>query len=321
MDRVSTSNILEENIVMKISNIETDITDHCNLSCADCSHHSPYITKGFYDINQFERDINTIAHRVQCEWFKILGGEPLLNTNIEQYIDILRSSGICNKIAIFTNGTLLHRVSIDTFKDVDCVVVSRYPGTGKYKNLITTNVERLREHVDVIHNYYDTFEAQNFLTVNDSVELVQQIFDRCKLRYECNAIYKGYFYKCIACQRKGQFLSKHGVNDLKLSDPAVDGISIYADNFTEQFIKYYYSNEPLYACRYCTGSSGRDVAHSNKLTKPSTAVNDVICKDKLKLPPVCESQSISFLQADIISRTTSVSGREFIDNDGLSHDI
>jgi organic radical activating enzyme len=303
---------------MKICNIETDITDHCNLTCAECSHHSPYISKGVYPLDQFEKDVNTFAESVQCEWFKILGGEPLLNRELSSYIDALQTSGICKKIALFTNGTLLHRVDPQVFQHIDCLVVSRYPGSDKYTEHVRSNVEKFRDILPVVHNYYDMFEAQNFLEANESPELVQQIFDRCKLRYECNAIYKGKFYKCMACVRKEEFLGKYNVRDEKLSSTG-DGISLYGENLTRRFLEYYYSTTPLAACRFCTGSSGKDIPHSNKLTPPKACIHDVVCPDKLRGPPLHQTAGINNIRSNIITRSPAVSSQTFTDNDGLDH--
>ncbi len=305
---------------MNICNIETDITDHCNLTCSNCSHHSPYVTKGFYDIKQFQHDIDKSSEFLSCNWFKLLGGEPLLNESISEYVTHLRRSDICKNIAIFTNGILLNRVSVDLLMSVDCVVVSRYPGNTSYTNLVKKNVDQARKHVKVIHNFYDKFEAQEFTHENDDKELVKKIFDRCRLRYECNAIYKGHFYKCMACQRKYDFLKANNIEYNILSDPSVDGVAIHEPEFTKRFMKYYYSDVPLAACRFCTGSSGKDVAHINKLQKPEQFVTDVVCPEKLKQPPVSQTKDFNKIFSTPTNKLNK-SFEEFIDNDGVVHKL
>ena len=304
--------------MIKINNIETDIADHCNLKCKNCSHHSPYAVKGFYSIEDFENDVNQISKKINCNWFKLLGGEPLLNKNFYLYSEILKKSKICDKVALFTNGILLGKFKKELYKNFDCIVVSRYPGSENYKNLILKNIEELKDTVKVIHNYYDEFEEQEFLQKNTNKKLVQQIYDRCKLRYECNTLYKGYFFKCIASQRKGDFLKSNGIIDKKLFDKNTDGVYIYDSNFLSNFIKYYYSDKPLYACQYCTGSCGKDVPHEREKNKNiPKEIDKILSKEKLSLPPLKIENNIQFLQPNINSR--SISYETVIDNDGILH--
>ena len=304
--------------MIKINNIETDIADHCNLKCKNCSHHSPYAVKGFYSLEDFKNDVNQISKKINCNWFKLLGGEPLLNKNFYLYSKILKESEICDKVALFTNGLLLGKFDKKLYKDFDCIVVSRYPGSENYKNLILKNIEKLKDTVKIIHNYYDEFEEQEFLQKNANKKLVQQIYDRCKLRYECNTLYKGYFFKCIASQRKGDFLKSNGIIDEKLFDKNTDGVYIYDSNFLSNFIKYYYSDKPLYACQYCTGSCGKDVPHEREKNKNiPEKIDKILSKEKLLLPPLKIENNIQFLQPNIKNR--SISYETVIDNDGILH--
>ena len=41
--------------------LEYNLADHCNLSCRECSHLSPYIRKYFASIESFERDLSRLA--------------------------------------------------------------------------------------------------------------------------------------------------------------------------------------------------------------------------------------------------------------------
>jgi organic radical activating enzyme len=304
--------------MIKINNIETDIADHCNLSCKNCSHHSPYAVKGFYSIEDFKKDVNTVSKSVNCNWFKLLGGEPLLNKTFYEYSKILKDSNICDKVALFTNGILLGKYKKELYKDFDCIVVSRYPGSENYKKLILKNIDDLKNYVKIIHNYYDEFEEQEFLQKNDNKKLVQDIYDRCKLRYECNTIYKGYFFKCIASQRKGDFLKSNGIVDNKLFDKNTDGVNIHSKDFLSKFLKYYYSDKPLYACQYCTGSCGKDVPHESKKNKNIPyKIEDILSIDKLKEPPIKLLNNIQFLQPNI--KTRSIDYQTIVDNDGILH--
>lgn len=295
-----------------INNLESDITDHCNLKCENCSHHSPFIKRGEYSIEEFEKDISVFSKYVNSEWYKLLGGEPLLNIKLQQYIDIIKQYGISKKVAIFTNGTLLEKVDRQVLESVDCISVSVYP--TRYKPDILDAVNKLKSQIKTtfIVNEINTFEQQDFLQENTDKKLLSYIWDNCKIKLECNAVYKGYFSKCMTSFRKKEFLKKFNI-DVNF-DPNVFGCDIHRDDFKRRFLEYYYSNKLLDPCRWCTGSSGRDVLHkqiSNNYI-PSNNIADIIDIDRK-----ININDPQFSKPDIITRKLKV--KSFVDIDGIHH--
>lgn len=108
-------NQLKQNLIFKIWRfyriylspciLEIHLANHCNLNCKSCNHYSPVSEPSFLDFNSFKSNID---HLIGLNFnFRLLGGEPLLNPQIEQFIIYLRKNFNNSKIEIITNGLLL----------------------------------------------------------------------------------------------------------------------------------------------------------------------------------------------------------------------
>lgn len=305
-----------------ISNLETDVADHCNLKCKHCAHHSPYLNRSFYSATEFEKDIKSISTILHSEWFKVLGGEPLLNTDLFQYIKIIKKYKISDNIAIFTNGILLDRVGVEVLDGIDVLYVSEYPLTPNLNEKIKSGILRVRKShpkLTIIHNYYNTFGAQEFTVKNDDKQLVKKIWDRCKLRFECNTIYRGYFSKCIVARRKRDFLmAANCVEDYDaLNTLESDNCNLHTPNLRERFLKYYFSDTPLDTCKWCAGSCGKSVPHRQNTDRhiEHNTISDVIDIEALSKPSLLTQQSYFHVSAAL----RKVKSTTVIDNDGIHH--
>lgn len=91
-----------------IPHLETHVTHSCNLKCKNCSH---YCDIGYYAPIDHRSKIESIkewSQKIVIDKFAILGGEPLLESQVTDYIE---SVAKCFKNAerrLVTNGLLLH---------------------------------------------------------------------------------------------------------------------------------------------------------------------------------------------------------------------
>lgn len=69
-----------------INNLEMDIAHVCNLHCRGCSHYSNYTLKGIVDFESGGRWISQWAERITPQRFRMLGGEPMLNPRLCDYV-------------------------------------------------------------------------------------------------------------------------------------------------------------------------------------------------------------------------------------------
>lgn len=114
-------------------NYEIHLVDNCNLNCAGCSHFSPLAEPNELTPETYEDNLKKISQNVldKMTSIRLLGGEPLLNKDINEIIKISRKYFKNAYITIITNGILLRRMSdlfYDTCKDNNVAITITYYG-------------------------------------------------------------------------------------------------------------------------------------------------------------------------------------------------
>lgn len=91
-----------------IPNVEFYITNVCNLTCSNCNRFNDYDFKGWQRWADYEDIYRAWSSRVRLQRITILGGEPLLNPSLLDWVD-----GINNlwdrSVQVLTNGTRLNK--------------------------------------------------------------------------------------------------------------------------------------------------------------------------------------------------------------------
>jgi organic radical activating enzyme len=240
---------------------EYNLTEHCNLKCAGCDHSSPLLPKKFADLAQFQRDLIALSQVMHLGELRLLGGEPLLHPYLLAFLESARESRLADEITLVTNGVLLHHCDPKTFELINRLRVSLYPGIRL--RIETRELEALSRR----HNFrlelrrYDSFRFTTINKRHEDAALVEQIFKRCEFvhSWSCHTIHEGYYFKCSPAP----FLTTR----LALRDEAVvnrdlDGVRIHENpRLREELEAYLSAEEPLEACYYCLGSSGRSFPH------------------------------------------------------------
>jgi organic radical activating enzyme len=131
-----------------IPNIEFYITNVCNLNCADCNRFNDYNFSGTQRWSDYESVYARWASSVRLQKITILGGEPLLNPTILDWIDGINR--LWNKrVQILTNGTRLNRIPglydrLTTSPDLKLPRVRNYVGVSLHN---ANDRERLFEEI------------------------------------------------------------------------------------------------------------------------------------------------------------------------------
>lgn len=112
--------------------LESDITDRCNLNCRGCCHFANFhFEDEFYPIENYRRDISQIAQTCDVLTFRLLGGEPLVMKNLDEYLILARQYFPQAYLGIVTNGTLIPSIqqkTLDILRKTNFVVyISVYP--------------------------------------------------------------------------------------------------------------------------------------------------------------------------------------------------
>ncbi len=88
---------------------EVNISDHCNLNCKMCTHFSPISQKEFYSLDQYKKDIERLGVLFNHDigYMILMGGEPLLNPQLDGFIKVARTTFPKCNISVHSNGILL----------------------------------------------------------------------------------------------------------------------------------------------------------------------------------------------------------------------
>jgi len=93
---------------LDIEFLEIHAAHGCNLTCDSCSHFSNQGHTGLLTPKSADQQMALWSERLNPMSFSILKGEPLLNKDIEQIMEVARKHWK-NDIYLITNGLLLHR--------------------------------------------------------------------------------------------------------------------------------------------------------------------------------------------------------------------
>ncbi|MBE6051179.1 MAG: radical SAM protein [Clostridium sp.] len=89
----------------KFKRVYVEITNVCNLSCSFCPKTKRKYK--FLDVDSYKKVLESLKPYTQYIYFHLMG-EPLLNPNLEEFLNIAYEEGF--KVNITTNGTLLPKV-------------------------------------------------------------------------------------------------------------------------------------------------------------------------------------------------------------------
>lgn len=121
--------------------LECGIVEHCNLNCKGCNALSNVSDKEFLDLNKYEQDLVQLSRLFSgIQYFKLLGGEPLLHPEIEMFIKITRKYFPGAEIVVHSNGLLIPKMKEELFYSMNYLnasfIFTAYPPTMAMKREI-----------------------------------------------------------------------------------------------------------------------------------------------------------------------------------------
>lgn len=268
--------------------IEYNLADHCNLSCHECSHLSPYVRKQFPSLEGFQRDVLRLAEVYRVQRFRFVGGEPLLNRDLVRFVRAVRESGIAHDIEIVTNGVLLERIDDEILKHVNAIAVSVYPSAGDLTSLLRSTRERCNQRgVRLRVEHIGQFRRMQVPVPTDKL-LAEQIFNSCLIAHtwSCQTFYEGFFYLCSRPIYTDSYLLKRGIPPGHFRQ--IDGVALHEPDLLSRLRTYLQSVTPLAACKHCLGTVGkydthRQLTHEERKHPPvPEAVNESIDATRLR---------------------------------------
>lgn len=98
------------NHLPRISLLETMATFSCTLACRSCTNYSDYGMKGGYvRWSQMQDWLDVLFTRLRVDCFSVIGGEPFLNPELENWVNSFRERYPYITLMILTNATLLDK--------------------------------------------------------------------------------------------------------------------------------------------------------------------------------------------------------------------
>ncbi len=131
-----------------LSFVEIMVTQACNISCHGCTNYSDLSHAGYLTWEQGKKQIEPWLDRVEILDFGILGGEPLINPDIRNWIVGLRELLPNAQIRFTTNGLLLE-------KHYDVVQLLSDIGNSVFKITMHTNTTSVEKIIEKISAEYD----------------------------------------------------------------------------------------------------------------------------------------------------------------------
>lgn len=240
--------------MIRIPHLETDVTVACQLSCVACNHMvSMWRQHGVWKANpdQIKKDLLHLSSFLHADKWGALGGEPLLHPELPLITRIVKDSGICDCVEVWTNGLLLEKMK-DTFwySPIDVIVLSRYEGKltddqmGKigelcYKAGFELEIKDERSW----HNFRTNLES-----IPTDVDNTKKKFDGCFFKSFSRVVNNGHFYICCCAPHMPRLIQGRVEGS--------DGIPV--EGLTEDTLRAYLTRtEPLGCCTIC---AGRDTA-------------------------------------------------------------
>jgi hypothetical protein len=226
--------------------LEFHIADQCNLNCAACQHFSGLVKKSHYpDFEKFSRDLEELHKYIKdIGRIRILGGEPLMNPDIEKYVALVREIYPYSELYVVTNGILLESMPdsfFETMKNNGArLALSLYPPffdkLGEWRDFA---IERgvVLECEGEIHEFS---KVQSLYPVSDE----NQKFYDC-IQANCNNLYEGHIAACFlpfTIHYFNEYFDKH--------IPSTGAINLYDYGLTTRALKERLLT-PFETCRYC----------------------------------------------------------------------
>jgi hypothetical protein len=271
---------------------ETMITYACNLSCVGCTNYSDYNTRGWVAWDQGQQWISDWLERVDIPDFGIIGGEPLMNPEVVDWIYGVRSLLPDSQIRFTTNGVLLERnpKALTALMEIgNCVIKLSVHQPHKFytqqaiKTLLElTEWQPIKEHgmqrwigpnqmrlqINFPQQFVKSFRGQFYnMLPHDSNPA--EAFAEC-VQKTCPLLYNGRIYKCSSIALLDQVLGDWKRNKEVTWQPYLDYQGIGMDSSAsdiQKFIKQF--GQPETICTMCPTSANSESIVNHPLTTMS----------------------------------------------------
>jgi len=229
---------------------EVHLVDHCNLNCKNCSHFSPLVKEKYLDVATFQRDCQRIFELSggNVKRIRFMGGEPLLHSNLIDFLTIGRKYFPKANLEIWTNGILLPKQTRE-FWEI-CGTKNIQINISQYPIKINRNqINDLAKQHNVKFVYPDNkteFLWTEMKLDKNGRQNIERNFKFCGMSNECIHLCDGKLYTCpiIAYVKH---LNNSFDENFKVSEH--DYVDIYKAKSMDEILDFLC--KPIPFCKYC----------------------------------------------------------------------
>jgi hypothetical protein len=242
----------------RLGQLEVHMSDMCNLHCKGCGHFCSLVKENvFPDEALFDRDMKQLR---ELFWgigrLKLLGGEPLLNRNLPNFVRIARNNFPDADLIISTNATLVTGSLGSLFsamRDCHCLFeISLYP-------IMHHKIDGVKKMLEANGVHYTLSDKGQFIkTLSTNPESKkEESFAACLYRH-CHYLREGKIATCA------EPLLAHLLNErFGTCLPSEDGVyDIYS--YQDGWELDGKLNMPFESCRHCVTAVNFDWENSMK---------------------------------------------------------
>lgn len=252
--------------------ISYEAAGKCNLNCKRCDHFSNLLKdENSQSCEEFEQDIKQLHSKIESiGLFSFLGGEPLLNDDLDKLLLIFHKYYPDAKKIILTNGLLLKAMPdklIEAIYETNTTVrMTLYP---PLKSKIDELVIFMREKEIPFETSKVVDEFWTQINVKGDSDAMKML-NRC-VNSDCVVLKKGKLAKCPICMNSDVFNSYFNE---KLPKEVID---LYDDKLTvEQMHNYFYN--PITTCQYC----GLEKFFQWERTEDKVDIEEMLCLQSIQ---------------------------------------
>ena len=252
--------------------LETMITQVCNLACVGCTNYSDLSHKGYVTWKDGKEQLEKWLEIVDIPDFGIMGGEPLINPQVDEWLIGVRDLMPNAQIRFTTNGLLMH-------KHTDIIKLMHELGNVVFKITVhTPDDEILKSTIDDIFNNFQWTEVTEYgikrwktsnnlrLQINYPTQFLKtfkgdynnmlpfdstpsESFNDC-IQQTCPLLYNGKIYKCSTAGLLKDTLDFNNIKNELWIKHIDNGISTTDDiNHIKRFVENF--GKPNALCRQC----------------------------------------------------------------------
>lgn len=248
------SNLLKDRHIVWIESIDkpylnqlqVNLEDDCNLNCKGCSHYANLFPKDSHlNYESFCKDLKKLSENLFIMNFQMLGGEPLLNKDIVEYMKAVRKHLPITNIFIVSNGLLICKQNEAFFEackkyDINFTITGYRPTI----NILDEIKHILNDHGINYNIIEDQFSFGKNLDLEGGAD-PKIAYRNCR-QSNCHFIRDGKLYKCPFSA-----LANTLFNHYDLPIRFNGGIDIYDKDLVWKDVAYDLEEKCIDECRYC----------------------------------------------------------------------